>query len=196
VYGVSATIASLAAPQVKQGHVAGWVGVSSGNGQAWIQTGVSAFPGDSASHVYVEIAAPNRDPQYLTVRSALPTGQQHRFAVLELAHRPGWWRAWLDGRPVTEPIFLVGSHGHWRAQATGESWNDNSGACNLYRYSFGQVELAAAPGGMWRTISRASRFQDSGYRLAWHSRSDFVAASVVRADDRDIATASPARSSP
>src|SRR5438045_9149384 len=56
VHGVSATITSLATPLVSRGHVAGWVGVSSRSGQAWIQTGVSACPGDATGHVYVEVA--------------------------------------------------------------------------------------------------------------------------------------------
>ena len=118
----------------------------------------------------------------------LPNGQRHRFGVLELAHRPGWWRAWLDGKPVSQPIFLAGSHGRWHAQATAESWNDNSGACNLYAYSFKTVELAAAPGGAWQRLRRASIFQDPGYRLARHTRADFTASSVVRPPDRQVAS--------
>ena len=189
VHGVSAAITSLATPQVRHGHVAGWVGVSSRNGQAWIQTGMSAFPGDATSHVYVEIAAPNDEPRYLTVREELPNGERHRFGILELAHRPGWWRAWLDGKPVSQPVFLAGSHGHWHAQATAESWNDNSGACNLYTYSFKTVELATAPGGMWQRLRRASIFQDPGYRLARPTRADFIASSIVRPPDRVVTSA-------
>jgi hypothetical protein len=151
--------------------------VSSRNGQEWIQMGLSAFPGDRTSHVYVEIAPPNRDPMYLSVRPALRT-RQHRFEVLELPHRPGWWQTRLDGRPVGPAVFLFGSHDRWGAQATAESWNDNSGACNVYAYSFASVEVAAAPGGTWQRIRRASSFEDAGYRLALRSRSDFVAATA------------------
>jgi hypothetical protein len=193
VRGVRATIVSLATPRVRRGHVAGWVGVSSPNGQEWIQIGVSAFPGDRMSHIYVEIAQPNRDPIYQTVRSTLPTHQHHRFAVVELADRPGWWQAWLDGSTVSPAVFLAGSHGGWHAQATAESWNDNSGACNAYTYSFDDVEVAAAPDGAWKRMGHANTFQGAGYRLARRSRSAFIAASVVRPVARATATSSPAR---
>ena len=190
VNGVSATITSLLNPQVARGHVAGWVGVSSRNGQAWIQTGVSAFPGDATSHAYIEIAAPNGALRYVTVGDALPNGQRHRFGVLEIAQRPGWWRAWLDGKPVSRPVFLPGSHGRWHAQATGESWNDNSGACNLYAYSFESVDLATAPGGSWRRLRGGRVFEDPGYRLARDTHAGFVASSVVL-PARIVATSAP-----
>src|SRR6266540_3556643 len=99
VYGASATITALAAPDVKQGHVAGWVGVAAKNGEAWIQVGLSASPGDRSNNVYLEFAQPNRDPRYIVLRTAVPVGERHRVAVTELEHRPGWWRAWLDGSP-------------------------------------------------------------------------------------------------
>ena len=44
VYGVSASIAALKVPDVRNGHVAGWVGVSAKGGDGWIQVGLSAFP--------------------------------------------------------------------------------------------------------------------------------------------------------
>ena len=56
--GVSASITALAVPEVKQGHVAGWVGVNGTN--AWIQIGLNAFPEDSTNHVYVEFADHDR----------------------------------------------------------------------------------------------------------------------------------------
>jgi len=179
VHGVSAAITALSVPEVKDGHVAGWVGVASKNGQAWIQIGLSASPGYRTNEAYVEVAPPNRDPRYIIVRSAVPVGERHRFAVLEVAHRPGWWRAWLDGSPVSRPVLLTGSDGRWNAQVTAESYNDNSGACNLYAYSFGGVVLASAPGGIWRQLDAVSTFQDPGYRLVRRSRSEFVASSLA-----------------
>jgi hypothetical protein len=180
VYGVSATVTALAAPEAKAGHVAGWVGVASNNGQAWIQIGLSAFPGDRTNSVYLEFAQPNRDPRYIVLRTAVAVGEHHRFAVSELIHRPGWWQAWLDGSPVDRPVFLPGSHGHWRAQAVGESWNDNSGACNRYAYAFQRVALAPTPNRLWQGLDDVSSFSGAGYGLVWNSRSDFVASTLGR----------------
>jgi len=179
VYGAGATITALAAPDVKDGHVAGWVGVAAKNGEAWIQMGVSAHPGDRSNSVYLEFAQPNRDPRYIVLRTAVPVGERHRVAVTELANRPGWWRAWLDGAPVDRPVFLPGSHGHWRAQVMGESWNDNSGACNRYAYAFHSVALAPAPDRLWRRLGGVSSSWDAGYSLIWNSSSDFVASTVA-----------------
>jgi hypothetical protein len=186
--GVSASIAALSAPQVERGHVAGWVGVS-GEG-SWMQIGLSAFPQERTNHVYVEVARPGKDPQYKSIGSLVPSLQHHRFALLELAGRPGWWRAWLDGKPVSAPVFLPGSHEEWKAQVTAESWNDGSGACNLYAYSFANVSLAKGGKQPASRLGNASVFQDAGYRLRWSAPSTFVAASVVvRAADR-VAAAS------
>jgi hypothetical protein len=179
VYGASATITALAAPDVKDGHVAGWVGVAAKNGAAWIQVGLSALPGDRSNNVYLEFAQPNRDPHYILLRTAVPVGERHRVAVTELEHRPGWWRAWLDGSPVDRPVFLPGSHGHWHAQVMGESWNDNSGACNRYAYAFHTVVLAPAPGRLWRQLAGVRSTWDAGYGLIWNSPSDFVASTLA-----------------
>jgi hypothetical protein len=178
VYGASATITALAAPDVKEGHVAGWVGAAAKNGEAWIQMGLSASPGDRSNNLYLEFAQPNRDPRYILLRTAVPVGERHRFAVRELEHRPGWWRAWLDGSPVDQPVFLPGSHGHWRAQVMGESWNDNSGACNRYSYAFNSVVLAPAPGGLWRELAGVRSTWDAGYGLIWNSSSAFTASTL------------------
>jgi hypothetical protein len=177
-HGVSAAITALAVPQVARGHVGGWVGVAAG--ESWIQIGLSAFPQDRTNHVYLEVARPGQPPVYTTVRAALPARQAHRFAVLELAGRPGWWRAWLDDRAVGRPVHLPGSHGRWHAQATAESWNDGTGACNLYAYAFRGVALANAPGGTWRYLTGGSSFADAGYRLTRLTGSSFVARSLRR----------------
>ena len=176
IHGVSAAITALAVPQVERGHVGGWVGVAAGD--AWIQIGLSAFPQDRTNHVYLEVARAGLPPVYTTVRTTLPARESHRFAVLELAGRPDWWRAWLDGRAVGRPVHLPGSHGRGHAQVTGESWNDGTGACNRYAYAFRGVALADAPGGAWRTLTGGSTFVDAGYRLTRVTDASFVARSV------------------
>jgi hypothetical protein len=180
VYGVTATITALAAPQVEDGHVAGWAGVASDNGQGWIQLGLSALPGDHSNSIYLEYASPNRDPRYAVLRTDVAVGERHRFTVSELAGRPGWWRAAVDGTPVGRPVYLPGSHGRWRAEVLGESWNDNSGACNRYAYSFQRVALVHQPDSLWRQLDGVTSFSDAGYGLVWNSRSDFVASTLAR----------------
>jgi hypothetical protein len=179
VYGVSASIEALQAPDVKNGHVAGWVGVSARGGQGWIQIGLSATPGARTNDIYVEYAAPGGDPQYTVVRSAVGVGERHRFAVSRLPGRPGWWQASVDSVSVSRPVYLPGSDGRWRAQVLGESWNDNSRACNLYSYGFNAVALAAEPS-QWAPLGGFASFQDAGYALSWRSPSDFVAAALAR----------------
>src|SRR5205085_7394825 len=109
VSGVRATITALTVPEVRQGHVAGWLGVGGpGLGphgtDEWIQIGLSAFPEDHTNHVYMEVARPGAEPRYTLLRPVLPARQHHRFAVLELVRHPGWWRVWLDGSPVSRAV--------------------------------------------------------------------------------------------
>jgi hypothetical protein len=178
VHSAGATIASLVAPQVQEGHVAAWVGVAARDGQAWIQIGLSAFPGDRSNQVYLEYAPPGGDPRYLTLRSVVPVGEASRVAVKEVPGRRSWWQAWLDGSPVGRPVFLAGSHGRWAAQVMGESWNDNSGACNRYAYAFHRVSLAQAPGPPLRRPNGLRSSSDPGYSVVWNSPSDFVVSSL------------------
>ncbi len=175
VHGVSAAITALQAPDVKDGHVAGWVGIASKNADGWIQVGLSALPGASTNDVYLEYAAPGRDPRYTVLRADVSVGERHRFAVSELASRPGWWQTSVDGSPAGSAVFLPGSHGRWRAQVLGESWNDDSGACNAYSYAFSGVALAPAPSHRWAALGGYFSFEDPGYTLTWRSASHFVA---------------------
>ncbi len=179
VYGVAATISSLAAPRVRAGHVAGWVGLGwaggGPNGQdEWIQVGLTAEPRDEKDFLYVEVMKPGAPYRFDELQRVSP-GERHRIAVLEIRGRPGWWRAWVDRRPVTEPIFLPQSHGAWEPVITSESWNGNVGACNALAYRFERVSQAMWPGGGWKRAPAAYRFQDSGYRVVELARSSFLA---------------------
>jgi hypothetical protein len=194
--GVSATITPTAASAVRDGHVAGWVGVGGvGEGlhgtNAWIQIGLSSLPGDTTSRIYYEIARPGHKPLYREVRRDVPAGEAHRFVVLELQTKPGWWRAWLDGSPITAPIFLAGSHAHLTAQALGESWSgETGGSCNLYSYGFGHVALADSVNHAWGPVRRFDLFQDGNYRFTRSSLTSFHAASIA-SESRTTASASP-----
>jgi hypothetical protein len=185
VSGVSATITPTAASTVWGGHVAGWVGVGgAGMGphgtDEWMQIGLSASPEDATSRIYYEVTRPGHKPVYHQLRRNVGVGERHRVAVIELALRPGWWRVWLDGSPVSKPVSLPGSHATWPAQMVGESWSGKTvGTCNTYSYAFGHVSLASATNRAWGPIGRFDLFQDANYRLVRNSLSSFVAGSVA-----------------
>ena len=184
-HGVGATLVALSPPEVSAGHVGAWIGVggidAGPRGAAeWIQVGYSAFPSDRASRIYYEVTVAGSAPRYVELASSVDPGERHTFKVLETAHRSGWWRVWVDGKAVTAPIHLPGSHGSWYPEAEVESWNGGLRACNTLRYRFSNVKLARANGGDWRPLRGTIAFHDAGYRLVQLSRvpRSFVAASL------------------
>jgi hypothetical protein len=183
--GVSAAITATAPLHVRDGHVAGWIGVSSPDAGAdgsggWLQVGLSAFPGDSTSRLYYEVTVPGEKPYYRELAAGIPFGETHRFSVSELQGLRGWWQATVDGVPAGMPVYLPGSDRRWRAQALGESWaGTTSGACNDYGYSFGSVAVESARTGQWSPALSVDVFHDPGYVLVRSSATSFVAASTV-----------------
>jgi hypothetical protein len=185
-HGVSATLDTTVAPAVTDGHVGGWIGLggtSAGPGGTaeWIQTGLSAFQSDDTSHMYYEVTVAGSQPRYVELASNIGRGVSHKFAVLEMSKRKSWWRVWVDGKPVSPPIYLPGSDGRWYPQAVAENWNGGAGACNTYSYRFSNVALAQSRGGVWRPLVSSSVFQDPGYHIVSLSNSprDFLAASLA-----------------
>ncbi len=170
-HGVAATLDSTAAPLVSQGHVGGWIGfggtTAGPNGSAeWLQTGLSAFPGDKTMQMYYEVTEEGSQPRYVALGSNVSSGVRHHFAVVEMQHRPSWWRVWVDGKPVSPPIHLPGSHGTWYPQAVAENWNGGAGACNGFAYRFSDVALAQVAGGNhWRPLQQSYEFHDPGYQV-------------------------------
>jgi hypothetical protein len=165
--GVRATITALREPSVTAGHAAGWIGLggkgAGPNGETmWLQTGLAALP-RTPLMIYAEITRPGRDPVFLPLKSDVQVGEKHRLAVLEMSRRPGVWRVWLDGQPVTDPIVLPGSHKRWQPIATAESWNGGVATCNGFRFRFERVGVAQALGGSWRTFAPGFTFRDQGY---------------------------------
>jgi hypothetical protein len=168
-YGVRARITLLEQASVPAGHVAGWVGVggpkSGPNGEdQWLQVGIAVVP-QTAPMLYAEITRASRPSQFVPLETDLRPGATRSVAVLEIAKRPGWWRVWVDGKPVTRAIRLLGSNDRLQPIATAESWNGGRGGCNAFRYRFDRVGVAGSPGGSWRTFRPGYRFLDRGYRL-------------------------------
>jgi hypothetical protein len=156
-------------PEVAAGHVAGWVGVG-GPGQGvngtdeWIQVGLASVPG-SAPFLYAEITRPGKAPSFQLVEEDVPLGASRRVGVLEMAGRPNWWRVWVDGDPVTQPVFLRGSSLRWSPIATAESWNGGQGACNRFSFRFERVSVSRSLGGSWLQFQPGYKFLDSGYSV-------------------------------
>jgi hypothetical protein len=182
-YGIATRLTATTAPQVLNGHVAGWVGVG-GPGQGpnrtdeWLQVGFSAFPDSSTSSLYYELAQPHQAPAYHELETGLPAGTKRKVAVAELAGRPGWWRVWVDDKAVAGPVYLPGSHGAWRPLATTETWGAGAQVCNRFRYRFDGVSVASRPGGGWQRLGRHYTFQDHGYRIKPLGAARFIAGLV------------------
>ena len=177
-HGVKATLVALANPQVRDGHVAAWVGVGGAglgpNGSdQWLQVGLNAFHG-TGTNLYYEVTTGGAAPRYHEIAADVSPGQRQRVAVLEMSSRPNWWRVWLNGKPVSQPLHLAGSSGRFQPIATAETWDGGSRACNSFTYRFDRLAVADARGGSWHRFVQAHRFEDVGYRVT-ASPSSFVA---------------------
>lgn len=166
-HGIRATITPTAVANVGAGHVAGWVGVGGpgqgANGQTmWLQVGVASIP-DTPTMVYAEITRGGQDPVFVPLLQGVKVGESHRVAVLEMSGRPNWWRVWLDGKSVTEPVLLANSTNRWKPIATAESWNGGQDVCNQFAFRFDGVGVAAATGGSWRPFAPGYKFEDRGF---------------------------------
>ena len=183
-HGVGATLTAIGAPSVfSNGHVAGWVGVG-GPGEGpngkdeWIQVGFSGFAGSPNSDLYYEVTQAGSTPQYHELQHGLAPGTSRRVTVLEVAGQPNAWRVWVDGKPVSQAIYLPGSHGTWRGIATAESWSDTgTAACNGFGYRFDDIQIAQTAGGGWRTLSSALPIRTGVNRLLRPSAASFEAIS-------------------
>jgi hypothetical protein len=176
--GVAAIISPVSRPRVAQGNVWAWVGVGgrgmgAGGTDAWLQIGINAQRG-AGNSIYAETWTPGRGQTYVEL-GKIPTGGRVRVAVTELAGRPGWWRAWLSGKPATRPVHLRGSHGRWQPMAVTESWNEGAPVCNSFRYRFQDVRVATGPA--WTKLDDAYTLADHGYLISERTPGGFVAAS-------------------
>ncbi|MCY7304473.1 MAG: hypothetical protein LH654_15905 [Thermoleophilia bacterium] len=166
-HGVRATITPTVQPNVVAGHVAAWIGVG-GPGQGaggqtlWLQVGIASMP-DTPTMVYAEVTRGGRDPVFMPLLRGIAVGESHTVSVLEMSNRPNYWRVWLDGTAVTEPILLANSTNRWRPIATAESWNGNRAVCNRFGFRFNGVSVAASTGGSWQAFAPGHRFLDRGF---------------------------------
>jgi hypothetical protein len=178
--GIRATLTALAPAQVRQGHVAGWIGVGSTNagpgGQAeWLQTGLNALA-DGSSELYAELTQPGQGTRLKTILAHVEPGVGYRVAVLQLAGKSDTWQVFLNGKPVTAAVYLPGSS-HFQPMAMSESWNGGSPVCNGFAYRFANLQVASQPGS-WAPLGAASTLADSGYRISGRTTTGFIAQSA------------------
>ena len=122
--------------------------------------------------LYAEITRGGRYPQvHLRIDSEVDVGETRNVAVLEVAGRPGWWRVWVDGQPVTKPVKIRGSSGRWAPIATAESFNGGQVACNSFAFRFERVLVSHGPGGAWSAV-RVRRTASSTAATAPGARDD------------------------
>ena len=160
-HGVRATLTALSKPEVAAGHVAAWVGVG-GAGQgvngtdAWIQIGLSAFPG-SESRLYYEIAGPACRPPTSSSSPRSAPASASSVAVLEMAQAPDYWRVWLNGKPVSAAGRAEGLERPLASDRNGRIvGRHGQRAATEFNYRFESVRIAAATGGSWQTRSSAA----------------------------------------
>jgi hypothetical protein len=168
-HGVRARITVLERPEVEAGHVAAWIGVggpdAGPNGEdEWLQVGIATLP-NLDPMLYAEITRPGVGPEFVPLEESVPVGETRNLAVLEMNKRAGYWRVWVSGKPVTDPIRLPGSSGRWQPIATAESWNGGQGICNKFAFRFERVGVAGWRGGSWHPFNPGYRFLDQGYSL-------------------------------
>jgi len=182
VSGVGATVTpAVNGFDVLSGHVAGWVGVGGpgegpGGSDEWLQAGLATFPLLDGHDVYYELARPGLAPTYHRVEASLVPGSAVRVGVLEMHGRANWWRVWVNGTPVSAPIYLPASHGRWRPMVTAESWDGGASSCNAFLYAFTTVSVARRPGGIWSPIGKADRIAGPDTIVAQHDGPRFEAA--------------------
>jgi hypothetical protein len=189
--GIRTDLTVVSTPEVKAGHVAGWVGVGgpglgpSGTDE-WVQIGYAGFD-TGEDQIYYEDALPNKPPQYHTVVASVEPGAKNWMGVLESAQTKGSWQLWLNNKPVSPVIALPSSHGKFAPQAIGENWSGGTSQCNTYEYAFGSVQVASRPGGSWITGKAGQTWGDAHEKATKTGIGSFTAratasASVTAAD--------------
>jgi hypothetical protein len=163
VRGVRARVTALDPALIADGQVVAWVGVGRATvpgKRGAIRVGLLATNGE-ANRLYYEILRPEGWRTF--VGAYVAPGERHQIAVLELARRPGWWRVWIDGSPVSAALNLRGRGGR-TAMATAETWRGNTGTCTPFQYRFAHISVLT-PDRSWRGLKRSRRVVDSGFEL-------------------------------
>jgi hypothetical protein len=178
--GIKATVTTLAAAQVTNGHVAGWIGVGGtnagpGGAAEWLQTGVQESAGGD-TEIYAETTTPGGTPTYQMLVADVQPGTPYQLEVVELAGQKNVWQVLLNGKAATSPVSLPGSS-HFEPMAMSESWNGGTPTCNGFDYRFGNLQIATNPGS-WVSLTNTQSLTDPGYHITDRTLSGFTATSA------------------
>jgi hypothetical protein len=182
--GIRVDLTNIGTPGVAAGgHVAGWVGVG-GPGQGpngtdeWVQVGYAGFTGGN-TQLYYEVTQPGLPPKYHQVDASVSPNAKNVVTVSEVTNDA--WQVAVNGRAVSPAIALPDSHGRFPPQAIGETWNGGTTVCNAYAYGFGDVQVAATPGGAWGVGTTGPRWQNKQQQLVPTAANSFVTRSAADA---------------
>jgi hypothetical protein len=180
VAGIAATLTELRPARVERGHVAAWIGIGGfGAGphgtDAWLQVGLAVRRGGGRAQLFWELKQPRYRARIVMAPIAARPGRPIRVAVIEM--RPGVWRVWANGRPLTVPVYLPGSHDTWRPVATAENWDGGVRGCNGFSFRFSDVRVVEYPGARWQRLVATHPLETPGYRIRMHWPAAFTATS-------------------
>jgi hypothetical protein len=196
--GIRVSLANMVTPDVGEGHVAGWVGVGGPglgpNGtDEWVQVGYAGFPGGN-TQLYYEVAQPNIAPKYHLVLPSVAPNAKNLMSVTEV--KSDAWQVSVNDKAVSPVIALPASSGKFPPQAIGETWNSGTTLCNVYSYGFGEVQVAAKPGGSWGAGKTGYRWHNKQQELVTISANSFVTHSAATGGAAPRATAGVAAAAP
>jgi len=178
--GIKATVTTLAAAQVRNGHVAGWIGVGGTNAgpggvAEWLQTGVQESAGGD-TEIYAETTTPGGSPTYQMLVADVQPGTPYSLEVVELPGQANMWQVLLNGNAATSPVSLPGSSS-FEPMVMSESWNGGTPTCNGFDYHFGNVKIATSPN-TWVGLTNTQTLSDTGYHITDRTLTGFNATSA------------------
>ena len=151
------------------------------NADGWIQVGLSAFPGSTHQRVYLEYAAPGRDPQYTVLRPASrrrapPLRRLRALEPPRLVAGLGRRLRRPAGRCSCPAATAGGVHRCWARAGT-----TIQGRATPTRTASTASARAGAEPAAGRRSTGFTPFEDAGYALSWRSASHFIASALARA---------------
>jgi hypothetical protein len=172
-HGIRAQITISSPPHVENGHLAAWIGIGGeGMGESgsdeWLQAGLASQKTETGGlihYLYIETATGGAAAKETFIQNA-EIGKSYLISILEVKNRPGWWRVWLNGEPISEPYHLSFSQYLSPSpppQVFAESWIETPQACNHFNYKFTHIAMAYQPGGAWKAASLASSQRVDGH---------------------------------
>jgi hypothetical protein len=150
-------------PQVQSGDVSGWVTVGrtrAAGKRGILRAGLLASVGGQTQLYYERRLRTGEWKRF--VGPTVAAGERHKVAIIEMPNRRTFWRVWIDGHPVTNPIHLsLARHGKY-GLAAAESWDGGTPTCNRLDYFFGPVTVR---GLRWHKLRSRQVVQDPGYTV-------------------------------